>query len=99
LGKGNAAGQRVYVDIAWEALRNEFGWSDAASHPTWRPAIKRMMAHVPVAMRKVADYIMDGNERRFDVPEADSIAWRKVKTGLEFQKVLMPFVSKRVNAR
>ena len=42
---------------------------------------------------------MDGNEGRFDVVEADSVAWRKVQTGLEFQKVLKPFVSKRVRAR
>ena len=99
LGRAAAAGQRVYVDLAWEALRNEFGWGDAPAHAVWRGALRKMMAHVPEALRKFADYLMDGNEGRFDVVEADSVAWRKVQTGLEFQKVLKPFVSKRVRAR
>jgi len=96
LGKGNAAGQRVYVDIAWEVLRGEFGWDGAPARVVWRTALQKVMAHVPVALRKVGDYLLDGKETRFDTTEADTVAWRKVKRGMEFQKVLMPFVKKKV---
>jgi hypothetical protein len=95
LGRGNAAGQRVYVDLAWEVLRGEFGWADGRAVAVWRPALAKMMDAVPGALRKVAAYLGDGNEGRFDVTEADAVAWRKVRTGLGWQKTLMPFVPRK----
>lgn len=95
-GEAAASGQRVYVDIAWEILRGEFGWSAAPERAAWRPALKRVMEHVPVAMRKFAEYLVDGKEGRFDTGMGDAVTWRKVKTGLAFQRTLMPFVKRRV---
>lgn len=95
-GRMAAAGQRVYVDIAWEVLRNEFGWSAAPERAAWRPALKDVMAHVPTALRKFADYLVDGNEARFDTGTADTVTWREVRTGIGFQRTLMPFVKRRV---
>lgn len=90
-----AAGTRIYVDMAWEALRAEFGWAGAPQRPAWRDAVRAMMAAVPGAMRKVAEYLVDGDEGRFDTAATDSIAFRKVRTGVGFQRELMPFVPKR----
>jgi hypothetical protein len=95
-GQSGAAGQRVYVDIAWEILRGEFGWSDTPERAVWRPALKKVMEHVPAAARKLAQYLLDGKEGAFDIGTEDSVPFRKVRTGMEFQRVLLPFVKRRV---
>ena len=53
-------------DIAYAVLRQEFGYGGKAT-PTWRPAVKEMQSSLRLLGRKYIEYMMDGNEARFEL--------------------------------
>ena len=94
LGASGAVTQRIYVDIAWEVLRAEFGWGDRSMDPHWRPALETMMSHVPEAMTHFVQYLQDGKAVWFDIDDDGTVGWGKVRTGIGFQEKLMPHIKK-----
>jgi len=85
-------GLEVHDDIGYTVLRKEFGYmGKAESH--WRPALKALLKHVPVVLKKYADFIVDGKEFRFDLPgDHFELTKNQLKSGAKFQETLAPFV-------
>lgn len=89
-------GTRVYIDIAWEVLRAEFGFDGRKQDAHWRPAITAMVDHIPKAMDHFAQYLVDGDEAVFDTIKDGDIRWKAVQNGVRFQRELLPFIKRTV---
>lgn len=84
-------GLEVHDDIGYTVLRKEFGY-DGATESHWRPALKALLAHTPDVLKKYAEFIADGKEFRFDLPEDhNELTKDQLKKGAKFQETLAPF--------
>jgi hypothetical protein len=72
IGNKGGDGTQVVDDIAYLALRAEFGMIPGGK-PHWRPALKNMQGKLKSLGEKFLDYVRNGKESVFDLPQSDSL--------------------------